>query len=74
MPEVKNYRYFLINERAYERVVCMAVPPVATSNSPTCGRVKLLHPGWRDEGTLVGYEAFGKHARGAPVWPELRSG
>ncbi len=29
-------------------------PPVATSNSSTCGRVKLLHPWRRDSGTLVG--------------------
>ena len=29
-------------------------PPVATSNSPTCGRVKLLHPRRRDEATLLG--------------------
>lgn len=30
------------------------VAPVATSNSPTCGRVKLLHPRRRDEVTLFG--------------------
>ena len=35
--------------------------PVATSNSPTCGRVKFLHPRRRDERTLVGYEVLGKH-------------
>ena len=52
-----------------------AKPPVATSNSSTCGRVKLLHPGRRDEGTLAGYRTLGKHgarvfhgaARGAPA-------
>jgi len=29
------------------------MPPVATSNSSTCGRVKLPHPWQQDEGTLV---------------------
>jgi len=32
--------------------------PVATSNSSTCGRVKLLHLDWRNEGTLSGYRAL----------------
>ena len=36
-------------------------PPVATSNSSTCGRVKFLHPGWRDDGTLAKYVALSKH-------------
>ena len=34
-------------------------PPVATSNSSTRGRVKLLHPWQRDGGTLFGRIALG---------------
>ena len=47
--------------------------PVATSNSPTCGRVKLPHPGWRDERTLLGHEALGKHDGPVSDSPESRA-
>jgi len=33
--------------------------PVATSNSPICGRVKLLHRRWRDVGNVVERRAVG---------------
>ncbi len=37
----------------------LAQTPVATSNSSTRGRVKLLHPWQRDGGTLFGRIALG---------------
>ena len=39
---------------------CSLISPVVTSNSSTCGRVKLLHLSWRDDGTLAKYAVLGE--------------
>jgi len=45
--------------------------PAATSNSSTCGRVKLLHPGGGTDGTLVGGWVLGNAAGGFLEPPAL---
>jgi hypothetical protein len=60
---------FLLPEGPRQLVLCIFEDirqgsfPVATSNSSTRGRVKLLHPCGGTGGTLVGWSALG-NARG----------